>query len=369
MGLSMFSAQTSPIAIDFGSSSVKLLQITPGDRPSILGAVGLRIPDEIRADQDLRIDYFEKQLPRMLRKGGFKGRRVVCSIPGNDTLVQHMQISAADGTDEEETVKMQLANQQKVSPHTMVVRTYHVAELNREGESLSEVICFAIPRDAVMRYVELLSKCKLETVGVHSEVIGIIRAFDHLQPPPGKASQTTLYVDIGWASTKVAIAHDVQLVFARCIQTGGRHLDERLAERLGCDVATARAQRISEQVLAAGDGKGGGKGGGTATQAPPDAEVIEIANSIVDELSMCVRYHQSLFRDRKIDQIVFLGGEARNIALCQTIAKELHLPAQLGDPLTRFESKRSLRTPGLALGQPQPGWAVPCGLCIAPTDL
>ena len=94
-----------------------------------------------------------------------------------------------------------------------------------------------------------------------------------------------------------------------------------------------------------------------------------MGNSLVDELSMCVRYHNSLFRNNKIDRMIFLGGDARNIPLCQHIAKELHLPAQLGDPLTRLECKRSLRTPGLALGQPQPGWAVVCGLCNAPTDL
>ncbi len=367
MGLSMFSAQTSPIAIDFGSSSVKLLQISPGEKPSIMGAVGLRIPDEIRLDRDMRIDYFEKQLPRMLRKGNFKGRRVICAIPSADTLVQHMQITSADGIDEEETVKMQLSSQQKIAAHSMVVRTYHVAEVHRDNEPLSEIICFAIHREAVMRYVELLQKCKLETVGVHSEIIGIVRAFDHLQPPPDQPSQTTLYVDLGWASTKVAITHDVQLVFARCIQVGGQHLDQRIAERLGCDVATARAQRISEQVLAAGGGSG--KKGGVATEAAPDQETIDIANAITDELSMCARYHHSLFRDRKIDKIVFLGGEARNIMLCQHVARELRLPAQLGDPLTRFEVKRSLKTPGLALGQPQPGWAVPCGLCSAPTDL
>ena len=84
---------------------------------------------------------------------------------------------------------------------------------------------------------------------------------------------------------------------------------------------------------------------------------------------MCVRYHHSLFRDQAINKVVFLGGESRNIKLCQHIARELRLPAQLGDPLTRFQHKRSLRTPGLALGQPQPGWAVACGLCNAPTDL
>ena len=373
MVLSMFSAQTSPIAIDFGSSSVKLLQVTPGEDSSVLAAVGLRVPDSIRLDVDRRIDYFEKQLPRMLRKGGFRGRRVVCSIPSGDTVVQHMQIAGGDPADRDETVKIQLASQLRQPPHNLVIRTYDVAEVSRDGQTLSEVICFAITRDAVMRYVELLNKCKLETVGVHSEIIGMVRAFDHLQPPPDKPSVTTLYVDMGWGSTKVAITHDVQIVFGRCIHIGGQHVDQRLAERLGCDLASARAQRISEQVLAGAPAGGGPQeeeaSVGVATDDEADPEIAEIARSLAEELSMCVRYHQSLFRGQAIDRIIFLGGEARNIRLCQAIARELRLPAQLGDPLTRFECKRSLRTPGLALGQPQPGWAVPCGLCTSPTDL
>jgi len=365
---SMFLPQTSPIAIDFGSSSVKLMQAAPGNPPTLLAAVGLRIPDELREDRILRIDYLEKQLPRMLRKGGFRGRRVICSIPSSDTLIQHMQITTAPGIKEEETVKMQLSGQRGMSGRGMVVRTYHVTEVHREGESLSEVICFAIGREAVMRYVQLLRKCKLETVGVHSEVIGMVRAFDHMQPTDSKGGVATLYVDVGCASTNVAITHDVQLVFARCIQIGGTQLDERLAKRLGCDIATARAQRISEQVLAGGQ-NAAQPSGGVATAAAPDDALAEVAGSIADELSMCVRYHQSLFRGQPINRIIFVGGEARNIPLCQHIARELQLPAQLGDPLARYEHKRSLRTPGLALGQPQPGWAVVCGLGNAPTDL
>ena len=56
MVLSMFSAQTSPIAIDFGSSAVKMLQITPGDNPAIQAAIGLRVPDAVRLDRDARIE-------------------------------------------------------------------------------------------------------------------------------------------------------------------------------------------------------------------------------------------------------------------------------------------------------------------------
>jgi type IV pilus assembly protein PilM len=374
LSLSMFSAQSSPIAIDFGSSSVKMLQITPGENPSIQAAVGLRVPDGIRLDREGRIEYLEKQLPRMFRKGGFKGRRVICSVPSAETLVQHMQMAGADTGDREEMVKIQLSSQRGMSPNNMVIRTYEVTEVHRDGHALSEVICFAIARDAVMRYVELLNKCRLEAVGVHSEIIGMVRAFDHLQPRPEEPSVTTLYVDMGWGSTKVAVTHDAQIVFGRCIQIGGQHLDKRLADRLGCDLASARAQRISEQVLAtsppAGSGdKAGAVGVATSEEAGGEDEVTEIAHALAEELSMCVRYHGSLFRGQKIDRMIFLGGEARNIALCQAVAKELRLPAQLGDPLTRFGCKRSLRTPGLSLGQPQPGWAVVCGLCSAPTDL
>ncbi len=375
MGLGMFSATNSPIAIDFGTSAAKLLQITSTDRPAILAAVGLRVPDGIREDRNARLSYLEKQLPRMLRKGGFKGRRAVCSIPCADTLVQHMQLANTDGLPREEAVRMHLADQVGPASQGMVIRTYDVTEVHREGGAQSEVICFAISRETVMRYVELLTKCKLETVGVHSEVIGMVRAFDQMQEKgsPDKPT-TTIYVDIGWSATKVAITHDVQLVFARCIQMGGQQIDKRMAERLGCDVATARAQRISEQVLSEGEAPPAkarkSKGSAVATEEGGGAEVelAELGHALADELSMCVRYHQSLFRGHSIDRMIFLGGESRNITLCQQIAKHLNLPAQLGDPLTRFETKRALRTPGLSLGQPQPGWAVACGLCVAPTD-
>lgn len=372
----MFAAQNSPIAIDFGSSSVKLLQIQPGERPSILAAVGLRLPDEVRQNRDAEIAFMEKQLPRMLRKGGFKGRRVICSIPSADTMVQHIQVANTEGVDRDDVVKAQLAAQLNLNAYGMVIRTYDVTEVNRDGETLSEVICFIISRDVVMRYVELLQRCKLETVGVHSEVIGMVRAFDNIQVTEGNEPKTTLYVDLGWGSTKVAITHDTQLVFARCIQMGGQHVDQRMAERLGCDAASARAQRISEQVLASSSGAGGKSkkkaAAGVATEDNgngSDLELTEMAHAIADELSMGIRYHGSLFRGGQIDRMIFLGGEARNIVLCQQIAKELRLPAQLGDPLTRLEAKKSLRTPGLSLGQPQPGWAVVCGLCVAPTDL
>lgn len=404
MGFSMFSAQSPPIAIDFGTSSVKLLQLSIGAQPAIMAAAELPIPDDIRQDRKKRIDFFAKKLPGLLTKGAFKGNRAICSVPSAQTFIQHMQITAADSAAREELIHEQLSSQTGRLPQTMVIRTIDVAEVVREGQSQAEVICFAIPREVVMRHVELLSRCKIQVIGAHSEVMAVVQSFVQMNASSDDSSRTTLFVDLGWGSTKVAIAHGDQIVFARCIQVGGRDFDQCLANQMKCDLSEARAHRLSNDIfsaveteavadeseavpalLRAGVDQAQRESGESSAQADFDSSVAtavddngasnngqglsELLDAITDELSMCLRYHRSLFRDRSVDQMIFFGGEARQVGLCKHIAKSLRLPAHLGDPLTSLASGKSLRTPGLDLGEPQPGWAVACGLSTSPADL
>ena len=86
-----------------------------------------------------------------------------------------------------------------------------------------------------------------------------------------------------------------------------------------------------------------------------------------DELTMCARYHGSLFGGRRIDRVVFLGGEARSTTLCRRLAESLNVPAQLGDPIARFaDGPDDPRLP--VPGQAAPGWASACGLCASSVD-
>ena len=251
MGFSMFSAQPSPIAIDFGSASVKMLQISPGEPATLLAAAGLSIPDSIRDEKDEVFKFFEKQLPQLLSKGKFRGKRTICSVPSGQTFIQHMQIAGADGGNRDDLIKGQLQAQLGLPADGMVLRIIAVADVHGEGQGRSELICIAVARDTVMRYVQLLKKCKLETVGVQSGVIAMVRAFYYLHRRQEDTNLTTLYVDLGWGSTKVAITHGKQIVFARCIHMGGQQLDRRIAEKLQCDVASAREHRLSRQAPSA----------------------------------------------------------------------------------------------------------------------
>lgn len=414
MGFSMFSAQISPIAINFGSSSVKLLQLSRGEKPALVAAAQIDIPESVRNDPDRLFLLYQNEIPKILKQGRFRGKRVVTAVPSAQTFIQHMQISVTEGVKNDDLIKSQLQAQLGVAPRSVVVRTIEVGDVGR-GQNRTEMICFAVSRDTVMRYIDLLKKQRLEVVGVHTETLALVRAFDHLNRRESDKNVTTLYVDLGWGGTRVGITHGKDIVFSRYIQVGGRHFDQLIANTLHCDLMTARGHRLALQApikkkhmaadrsgtallrtavaRAEADRNGApAQNGATATvtderrvgQAPPElamqlqpksvsmndtnVDLSELLDTVTDELSMSLRYHRGLFPDRPVDRVIFLGGESRQIWLCQHVVKELRLPAQLGDPLARFQVESGTQTPGVKLDEPQPGWAVPCGLCIAPTD-
>lgn len=397
MAFSMFTTQASPIAIDFGQSSLKVLQMSGGVVPSLIAAAELPIPDDVRADTEKRFAFLNDALPALLKRGRFKGRKAVCSIPSAQTFIQHMPLMP--GNDREEQIKLHLQLQMGWMPSNIVVRSVEVCEVNRGEGARTETICFAVPRDIVMRQVDLLKKCKLEVAGIHTEQHAMVWAFDHLHRRDEDMQLTELYVDIGWGSSKVAISHGRDLVFAKIIQAAGRHLDQHLSQALTCDTAKARSRRVARsalevEALAAARTAAGvvtpatAGGGGTAVAEGPGAvesaaiaginranEVMpeneawldDFVGTITDDLQMCRRYHRALYPERPVSRVIFIGGEARQVGLCRRIAHALDLPARLGDPLVRLSRDESAGFDGVSFQQPQPGWAVAYGLCNAST--
>jgi hypothetical protein len=64
---------------------------------------------------------------------------------------------------------------------------------------------------------------------------------------------------------------------------------------------------------------------------------------LVMELTACKRQFGLMYRNAKIERLIFLSG--RNVAkeVCATVAKQLEMPAQMGDCLTAVDIARSCR--------------------------
>ena len=63
---------------------------------------------------------------------------------------------------------------------------------------------------------------------------------------------------------------------------------------------------------------------------------------------------------------MFVGGESNRRGLVTELARSVRLAAQLGDPFARLSRPGGSSRPlPIDLSEPQPGWAVPLGLCLS----
>lgn len=402
-----------PIAIDFGVGSLKMLQIAPGDPPSLVSAGCLPTPDDLLGDAVKRLAFQIEALPKLASACGFRGKRAVCAIPAGQALCKHMQFQPDASTTMAAMVRAALPAALGCDASALVFRHVEVGQVGRTNKT--EVICMAAARELVDRLMRAIKDAKLEPVGMQVEYMASLRAFDSITRRTEDAALTSIYLDIGAGTTKVMIAHGRDMVFARRIDLGGRHLDQALAKQLRLGIGEAREQRLQmvELVRRAAPAPAAAVGSGMALLAagqraaeagaprdadtavmddrrqgnlapgmtpslssqpaqgvaPPSADLSEPLEILTDEIAMCLRYHESIFPERRISRAIFVGGEARHIGLCQHVARVLKLPAQVADPMAGIARTGKETTRGVDFTQAQPGWAMVLGLCLCPTDL
>lgn len=368
MAFGLSKQRMSPIAVDFGADSLKLLQLVPEHPAQLVAAAAAVVPGAVRQDPAARSEFYTRTLKKLLKGQGFKGKRVMLGIPAHQTLMQNLEVTVQEGVDPSPQVEAHLRDRLGLEPSRMVVRHFDVGPVHGEGGAQREVVAIAAPRDAVIGYLNAARACKLDVIGMHSSPQAILRAFSHMYQRSDDAERVVAFLDIGAATTTLVIAHGLKMVFAKNIQCAGDQMTQQYAKSQRLDFAEARSARI------------GLSGGGTQTAAAvaevelsdddPRRHHQHAIDILIDEVQLCLRYYQRRFPTQPIEKLVFLGGEARHTDVCQKIARTLRIAAQLGDPFAALMRMGRAKAPvGVDLNQPQPGWAVPYGLCWSEANL
>lgn len=390
MAFGMNKSRLSPIAIDFGVDTMKMLQVSSGETTQIIGAGALVVPESARKDSTARYTFLADAVKELVRQQPFKGRRVMCAIPASQTFVSTFELQCGENDDIDQQVNLHLQTTLEMDPSRMVIRNHRVGSVIRDGVTHQRVICVAANRAVVMRYLEIAAAAKLEVVGMHSEPACIGKCFSELYcDEAADKDEARCFIDIGAASTKLVIVRGEDVLLARNIAASGDALTQRHAREHEMDFTEARLARLREadNPLAANPFRVGLKKQAkqetsvavidepesenrslTVAQGitPPDDEMLD---KLVDGIRMSMRYHDSVCPDMTVKRIVLLGGEAHHQRVAESIAQQFSVPTFVGDPMARV-----MRTPGLEplnidTNRAQPGWAVPLGLCLSEANL
>ncbi len=340
-----------PIGLDVGASMIRMaqLEVSSEDRVVLVAAGEAPVPPELREDSKGRYGFIAKTVRDLVNDGEFRSRQCVISLPADSVCIQHVRIPKVQPEETERAVRAELEGKVPFSLADSEVRYVVAGEVVGDDEKKQEIIAVACPRDTLDSYLEMASRARLDVVGVNVACCAVVECFSRLFQRAEDAGRTVLFVDSGATSTQVVLSKGDRLTFARNLATGGEQIERAIAEKMNISAAEAARLRRMENPES------------------PDQDVhqhmSESLRSISDELTQCLRYYESVFRNQSVERAIFVGGQAYDKALCQAIAKRLNLPAQIGDPLLRIE-----RSPAAdaAIGsrQPQPDWAVATGLSL-----
>lgn len=417
-----------PIGVDFGTDSLRMAQVEMVDGDfKLIAAASADVPSHIRNEPSARLDFFAETTRELLMTGNFRGRRAVLALPAASMFVQHLRMAPMDDEDMKKALPFEAAGKLPIDPSFAVMRHVVAGEVYQEQEAKREVVLMAASRDLVNQLLATAARARLDVVGMNVEPKALIDCFSHVYRRKSDVNLTSCFVDIGAAASRAVIARGSQILFARVIPVGGDHFNRAVSSAMKIGLDDAKVLRIklahaqpaavaapakpavaparvavdppadesgenSFALLGAGlsaaakqacESAGGGLAVAEAAPAVacpsrmPETETSEALlveqacreplARLVEELILCRRYYESCFSSKPVDRLVFVGGEARQTWLCQGIAREMMLSAQVGDPLVRMAKTTEIGIEsGIDRRQPQPAWAVALGLSMGP---
>jgi Tfp pilus assembly PilM family ATPase len=346
--LRSFTTNHPAIGLDCGSRLFKAVQVRAAGGPAeLVAAAAAPVPPAASLDATALAGLFRGPVRRMLSAGGFRGRRVVLSVPACHMYAASLRASAGD--DEPDGGDRQWLPFPEAEA---MVRRVDAGDLCRGGSARGEVVSLAVRRQVIQRYTGAASAAGLEVVGVTSEPEAVLGA---LALGGADSRLMRLVVDLGLTGTRVYAAVGRRLLFARCLRVGGATLERDVAGALGVGREQTCALRA---VLPPLDGAGG-----IADEQlrKVDAACDTAVERLTHELRLCHHYVSATF-GLPVHHIVFVGGGARHRRLWQRVASGVGLPARAADPLARLAGRRT--PPSIPGGVAPSSWAVAAGLAL-----
>src|SRR5262245_7968089 len=328
----------SPIGIDIGARSIKLVQLS-GDRAKLLEAARVELPPA--SDQATPAEHAAR-LAAGLRRGledrDFHGREAVCCLGDKQIFLQSLRVPKQTGPQLDRLVAQEAAGRVPFGLDEAELRFVEAADVRQGDQTLREVIVFAVQRTVLAQVLGVVEQARLKPVAVDVEPAALVRSYAAQFRRDDDRQARALLVHIGYSRTAALVAQSEDLLFVKYIDVGGQQFDQAVARHLKMDLHEAIALRKHN-----GDRR-------ADMQDPEVARgVTEAIRPVIDrltgELAMCIRYHSVTFRGQPIVRMVVSGGEATP-PLMESLSKQLDMKAELSDPFRALPTLPNLGRKG-----------------------
>lgn len=337
------------LGLDIGFYSIKLVALTKeGQRFKLvsLGSISSPQPGMI-SDSESELESVANNIKKLLVAAKIEERSVVAALPESKVFTRVIddlpyltdsELSSAIRYAAEEFIPMPLAD---VNLNWQVLSRSD----GKDKDTKTVVLVVASPKNAVSKYVKVLTLANLNPRALETETIAVTRSLVGNNP----FSPATLIVQLGAATTDFATISKGLIWLTRSISTGGMALTRSLAQYFNFELNQAeeykRVYGLREDQL--------------------EGKVYEalkpVTDIIVGESKRVIQAFEVKYPQNPIKRVVLSGGGAKMPGLVVYFANTLGLEVQEADPWYSIIKDKALIP---KLSQDASSYSVAVGLAL-----
>lgn len=283
-----------PIGVDLGQRSLKLAQLgkkNNGIGTSLLAGNSKSMPDDTQPGSSVWQKWAIEAIRLLATYGHFQGRDVVAAMPTSDVFIDHFKMPKANGGDVEDAIFSKI--KQKLPFESLKDNTM-MQYIPTEEDN---VLVMATERRIIDRHLAIYEEAGLsiKSIGVWPAALAnsYVKFFGRRK---SDLESVVMLICVEPDCTNVVICRHSNLLLARSLPIGASRLDDEQA-----------------------------------------------ATRLVMELTACKRQFGLMYRNAQIERLLFLSGQSVGTDVYATIAKQLEMPAQMGDCMAAVEIEKNCR--------------------------
>lgn len=301
----MLSLFTSPLGVDFGTGSLKIIRLQ-GKTVSIAAVADI---EANRHDSEA----LGRQLDAFISSLGLRGSQAVVNNPGSHTFIRTVQLPRMPRRELKEALLWEVKRQLPYPIETAVLDFVAV----ENGDHVA-VTFAASERQYTEEHIAPLRAAGLDVVAVDVNPLCLFRI-----SRPSTAGNVVI-VDIGAIATEIHIVKNGVLRITRSVGAGGDSMKGQLASE-------GMSAQEAERLLREGS----------------ESELSGALSSISLEVFRSIDYYKATFKETGVAEIILTGGLSLNPAVRKFFSAGFGLPVGVADPFEGLKlSDESMRPLG-----------------------
>lgn len=317
------------VGVDIGSSSIKICQLQESRKARVLKTVAFApLPPQTIVDGHvMNSSNITSALQELFAKHKIKQKRIALGVSGQSVIIRIITVPIMTAEELDQQIRWE-AEQRIPFDIRDVHIDYHVLSRHSDRGQM-QLLLVAAKRDEINDYAQLARQARLKPVCVDVDAFCVQNIFEVCLGLP--TDQTIALLNMGASLISLNVITGGTSAFTRDISSGGNTINEQLQRQTNMDFEQAEQFKRSQASASPLDPMGLGAHhpaenvGQVAIEMACDAIAAEIQRSL--DFFMANSSHP------EVNRIYVTGGTSNLTHLRNTIAKRVHCPVDLFNPV------------------------------------